>query len=513
MALAFGRYQLLKKLASGGMGQIFLARAAGERGFEKLLVIKRILPHLAEDEEFITMFFDEARIAARLNHPNIVQIFDLGEVDGSYYLAMEYVAGEDLRRLSRHARSEGQPLPLGALCRIVADAAAGLDYAHKAKDAHGPLNLVHRDVSPQNVLVGFDGAVKLIDFGVAKAAGRAQHTATGILKGKYAYMSPEQAEGEEIDHRSDVFALGIVFWEVLTGKRLFKGDTDVMTMRLVKDCAVPPPSRVEPSLPKAVDALVLKALAKHRDHRYPDAKAFQLAIEELALELRLPASAAHLQAHLESLYAERIAQEQDLSSLDQLSPQADLDQASTPSNRASTPGSPFASKVVSAVEPAPPPPETVRTARPQTVALPPKPRRSLGVPVAAGLALVLGAGGFAAWQSLRPPDETPGTIAPVSEPPQMEAPAPKPPPAPQLVSVRVVSEPPGASVEIDGQPMGVTPLELELEVGAAPLAAVLTKEGFEPEKLSLSASGAPERSVALRKRPKRALPLSIKTGR
>ena len=189
MALEFGKFQLLKKIASGGMGQVFLARAAGERGFEKLQVIKRILPHLVEDEEFMTMFFDEARITARLNHPNIAQIFDLGEAGGSSFIAMEYVPGDDIRRMEKYARAKGEHFPLGVVLRIIADAAAGLDYAHKARGPAGePLGLVHRDVSPQNILVGFDGGVKLIDFGVAKAAGRLQHTATGILKGKYPYI-------------------------------------------------------------------------------------------------------------------------------------------------------------------------------------------------------------------------------------------------------------------------------------------------------------------------------------
>ncbi|MBI5478859.1 MAG: serine/threonine protein kinase, partial [Deltaproteobacteria bacterium] len=239
MGIPFGRYELLRKIAAGGMGQVLLARKGAE-GFEKLVVIKRILPHLVEDEEFFTMFMDEARITMRLDHPNIARINEFGVENGIHYIEMEYVAGEDVRRVDKRARAVGQTIPLGIILRIMADAAAGLDFAHKAKDARGlPLNLVHRDVSPQNVLVGFDGAVKLIDFGVAKAAGRAQHTATGILKGKFPYMSPEQADGLEMDGRSDVFALAIVMWELLTGKRLFKGENELMTQRLVKACQVP----------------------------------------------------------------------------------------------------------------------------------------------------------------------------------------------------------------------------------------------------------------------------------
>src|SRR4051812_45557952 len=252
MAVEYGKYQLLRKIGAGGMGQVYLARTAGSQGFEKLVVIKRILPHLVEDEEFLAMFFDEAKIAARLNHPNLVQIFDLGEANHSHYLAMEYVPGDDLRRVDVTSRKAQKPIPVGLVCRIIADAAAGLDYAHKAKDTQGkPLGLIHRDVSPQNILVGFDGAVKLIDFGVAKAAGRMQHTASGILKGKYPYMSPEQADGQEMDGRSDQFALGIVCWELLTRQRLFKGESDMHTLRLVKDCLVPKPSSLNPEIPPA----------------------------------------------------------------------------------------------------------------------------------------------------------------------------------------------------------------------------------------------------------------------
>ena len=244
MGIPFGRYTLLKKIASGGMGQVLLGKK-GSDDFEKLVVIKRILPHLVEDEEFFAMFRDEAKITMRLDHPNIARINEFGVENGVHYIEMEYVAGEDLRRIEKQAAAVGKGIPIGVVVRIIADAAAGLDFAHKARDAKGtPLNLVHRDVSPQNVLVGFDGSVKLIDFGVAKAAGRAQHTATGILKGKFPYMSPEQADGLDLDARSDVFALGIVLWEQLTGRRLFKGDNDLATQRLVKACQVPPPSQV-----------------------------------------------------------------------------------------------------------------------------------------------------------------------------------------------------------------------------------------------------------------------------
>ncbi|MFP2912306.1 serine/threonine protein kinase, partial [Pyxidicoccus sp. 3LFB2] len=331
MAVPFGKYELLRKIASGGMGQIFLAREYGT-GFERLVVLKLILPHLAEDDEFLSMFLDEAGLVARLTHPNLITILDLTEIEGRHCLAMEYVQGDDVRRLDKFSRAHGKPLPVGLILRIIADAAAGLHYAHEARDPQGkPMRLVHRDVSPQNILVGFDGGVKVIDFGVAKAATSSQNTATGVLKGKYPYMSPEQANGQSIDARSDLFALGVVMWELLTGKRLFKGESDLMTLRLVKDCQVPRPSQLNPKLPPGLDEILLKALAPTPEARYPDCGAFRLALEDYALNLRLPSSSAHLAAYLREVYAERIATETDPAKLDQLAEDADLDSRSNSS--------------------------------------------------------------------------------------------------------------------------------------------------------------------------------------
>ncbi|MHB8873334.1 MAG: serine/threonine protein kinase [Myxococcaceae bacterium] len=513
MALEFGRYQLLKKIASGGMGQVFLARAAGERGFEKLLVIKRILPHLVEDEEFFTMFFDEARITARLNHPNIAQIFDLGEAGGSHYIAMEYVAGEDVRRMEKVARANDTHFPLGAVLRIIADAAAGLDYAHKARDASGqPLGLVHRDVSPQNILVGFDGGVKLIDFGVAKAAGRAQHTATGILKGKYPYMSPEQADGLAIDHRSDIFALGIVFWEQLTLKRLFKGENDVMTMRLVKDCNVPPPSKVNPELPPELDAVVLKALEKDPARRYVDCMQLRLAIEDYAVAKGIPSSSAHLVGYVQSLYADRIAQDADPANLDQLSAATDFDTASglAAKSRNSATSGPGQAQLAGAALP--------KVAVAGTVALgKPGGKRGLGL-AAAAIAALLVVGAVVGVPRLlaKPVDTQP------LPPPEVAVKDPAPPKVvkpPPPVAVRLLSEPSGAMVSLGGRDIGSTPLDWQFDPTAAPQLVVFSHDGFEPQQASLSANDAPQRQVQLKKKPgvKKPPPpppgLGIKTGR
>ena len=307
----YGRYQLVKKLATGGMAQIYLARQLGLEGFEKLMVVKRILPHLAENEDFITMFLDEARIAARLNHPNIVQIFDLGSQDETFFIAMEYIHGEDVRRLWKQSERVSHALPVPLICRIIIEAATGLDYAHKRTDPRGgPLNIVHRDISPQNILVSFEGGVKVVDFGIAKAADQATVTRSGVLKGKYSYMSPEQAAGaRQIDHRTDIFALGVVMYELLTGTRLFKRGTDIQTLNAVSECKVLPPSEVNPRVPKAVDAIVLKALTKERNDRYPEARLFGSALEDWLLAEKIPSSSAHLASFMQDIYADRLMRE------------------------------------------------------------------------------------------------------------------------------------------------------------------------------------------------------------
>ncbi|WP_404369746.1 serine/threonine protein kinase [Corallococcus coralloides] len=306
----FGRYELLRKLATGGMGAVYLARQKGPVGFQKLLVVKRLLPHLSEDDEFLQMFLDEARIAALLNHPNIAQIYEMGDVDGQYYIAMEYVHGEPLGSLVPRASAHPGGFPLGLRCRIIAEAAAGLDAAHNARSPSGrKLSLIHRDVSPQNVLVGFNGGVKLIDFGVAKAQGKLSQTVVGTIKGKHAYMSPEQARGEPLDARSDVFGLGTVFYELLTGGRLFKRETEMATLKAVVGHKIVPPSEAVPGIPKSLDPIVFKALARKRDDRFSTAGELQLALEEFLQQEKLSGTSAHLAAFMRDVYADELEEE------------------------------------------------------------------------------------------------------------------------------------------------------------------------------------------------------------
>ncbi|MGA9521175.1 MAG: serine/threonine-protein kinase, partial [Myxococcaceae bacterium] len=305
----FGRFQLLKKLATGGMAEVWLARHSGIEGFQRLLVLKRILPHLADDPEFVQMFLNEAKIAARFNHPNIAQIYDLGEANGTYFIAMEFVHGEDLGRVMRKAWNAGQWVAQPLAIRIVASACEGLYYAHsKADDKGQPLKVVHRDVSPQNILISFDGSVKLVDFGIAKAADAQSMTKSGAIKGKFAYMSPEQAGGRVVDQRSDIFSIGLVLYELLTGVRPLKRDTELATLQAALECKIEPPSKVA-DVPPELDAVVMGALARAADDRYRDARTFQMALEEFLVSHRWVATSVQVSELMSTLFHERLEEE------------------------------------------------------------------------------------------------------------------------------------------------------------------------------------------------------------
>lgn len=273
----FGRYELLSRLGVGGMGEVFLARTHGDATLDSVLVVKTLLPALAEDEDVVKMFVGEAKLAAQLDHPNICKVLDLGLESGVLFMALEYIRGADGDKLTRTA---GGPLPVPLATRIIADAARGLDHAHQLKDEEGNLvGLIHRDVSPHNLIVTFDGRVKVIDFGLAKTVGVAQASNTGSLKGKFAYMAPEQVRAERFDLRIDVFALGICLWELLAGEKLFRKDNDIMTLAAIAQCEVEPPSTRNPAIPPDLDAIVLKALAKERAKRFQSAREFAEALE------------------------------------------------------------------------------------------------------------------------------------------------------------------------------------------------------------------------------------------
>lgn len=274
-----GRYELLHRIAKGGMGEIFLAKARGAAGFEKNVIIKTILPHLAEEEEFISKFLDEGRIVVQLLHGNIVPVFDMGEQDGEFFIAMEYVPGRDLREVIKRVDTRRETMPVDLALFIGSEIAKGLDYAHRKTDESGTsMGIIHRDVSPSNVLISSEGEVKLIDFGIARAAGRLSKTVSGRIQGKFCYMSPEQATGRPLDPRSDVFSAGVTIYEMLTGFRPFEGSTDLESLDLVRRCEFDPPSTLNPEVPEEVDLIVQKALSRLPEERYPSAERLQVEI-------------------------------------------------------------------------------------------------------------------------------------------------------------------------------------------------------------------------------------------
>ena len=308
--IPFGKYVLLERVNVGGMAEVFKAKAFGVEGFERLVAVKRILPSIAEDQEFITMFIDEAKIAVQLTHANIAQIFDLGKVGDSYFIAMEYVHGKDLRAIFDRARKRGETVPVPMACYDVMKVCEGLDYAHNKKDAAGrELNLVHRDVSPQNILISYDGETKIIDFGIAKAAGKAGKTQAGILKGKFGYMSPEQVRGLPLDRRSDIFAVGIVLYELLTGERLFVGESDFSTLEKVRNVEIMPPSTYNRRIPEELEQIVLKALAKDVDDRYQTAMDLHDDLQSFMYTSGNFFSRKDLSAYMRKAFAEEIAKE------------------------------------------------------------------------------------------------------------------------------------------------------------------------------------------------------------
>jgi serine/threonine protein kinase len=301
----YGPYRLLDRVAVGGMAEVFKAKRSGVEGFEKVVAVKRILPHLSDNKEFVDMFVNEAKMVAGLTHPNIVQIFDLGRIDKSYYIAMEYVHGRDLRTIMRRAKEKGPRIPLELGLRIVSHVCSALEYAHRKRDDRGrPMQIVHRDVSPQNILISFEGDVKLTDFGIAKAATKASTTDRGALRGKLLYMSPEQAWGKPMDCRSDLFSLGIVLYEMVTDQKPFLaagGGSEMSILELVRQCHIAAPRSVNPQIPDALDKLLRKALDREPSRRFQDAAEMGRGLERILHE-RPPLSTNELARFMELLF-------------------------------------------------------------------------------------------------------------------------------------------------------------------------------------------------------------------
>ncbi|WP_437751311.1 serine/threonine protein kinase [Sorangium sp. So ce1389] len=300
------RYRVVERLASGGMAEVFLAESAGIEGFKKQVAIKRVLPHLSEKKRFIAMFLDEARLSAHLSHSNVAQVFDIGVGDNAYFIVMEYVDGADLKAVLESMRKAGRTLPVESAVFITAKLCEGLTYAHELKGADGhPLKVVHRDMSPPNVLITKYGEVKIVDFGLAKATSQLEKSEAGIIKGKFSYLSPEAAQGLEVDHRTDIFAVGAILWEMLAGKRLFLGDTDYQTVKLVQQAQIPPLSEINKAVPPELDRLIARSLAREPGDRYGSAREFGRDLTTFLYRFGRPVSAYDIAEHVRSAMALR----------------------------------------------------------------------------------------------------------------------------------------------------------------------------------------------------------------
>lgn len=467
----FGKYTLLRKLAAGGMAQLFLALQKSVAGFEKLVVIKRILPQMNQDRAFIDMLLQEARIAATLSHPNIVQIFDVGQVDGTYFIAMEHIHGEDIRSLVRQMKAAGyREFPLEHAIGIALGMCAGLAYAHEKRDLDGsPLNIVHRDISPQNVVVTFSGDVKIVDFGIAKSDAATNETKSGRLKGKVPYMSPEQARGERLDARSDIFAAGVILFELTTGKRLFKGQSEYETLKLICDRDYPLPSWVKPGYPAELERIVMKALGKDREDRFQSAREMQASLEEFVRHERIRVSTIALQHFMQELFTEKlVVQKEALLQGKQLADVIEAQQSSEPLlDGADASRSSQALAMTSTPNP--------------TRALDVKPhgrkRRAVAV---AGTIVAIGAIVGVVTATVITNGERNVNPTAVSSTTGSIAPLPR-------GTVEVTSNPPGAAIWINGDLRPeVTPAKLaDLPLGRE-LDVKVTKEGFEPERRGIT---------------------------
>ena len=302
-----GRYRVVDEIGVGGMASVHLARMDGPGGFQKWVAIKRIHPHLVEDDQFVDMFLDEARIAAGINHANVAQVFDLGKDDNTYWIAMEYLHGEPLREVMRRSEERRMWIKPDLAARICADAADGLHAAHELRGKNGQLlGLVHRDVTPHNLFLTYEGYTKVVDFGIAKVADRLSSTRAGTLKGKLAYMSPEQVRGAEVDRTTDIFALGVVLWELTTNLRLFRMDTDLDTLEKVQACVVPPPSTIIPGYPPELEACVMKALSKRKQDRFATARDFSRALQSFLMRSGSFCGPEEVATFVREVFADRI---------------------------------------------------------------------------------------------------------------------------------------------------------------------------------------------------------------
>ena len=300
------RYRVIERLAAGGMAEVFVAESAGIEGFKKQVAIKRVLPSLSEKKRFIAMFLDEARLSAHLTHSNVAQVFDIGVGDNAYFIVMEYVDGADLKCVIEHTRKTGRPFAVEQACFIASKLCEGLTYAHELRGSDGqPLHVIHRDMSPPNVLITKHGEVKIVDFGLAKATSQLEKSEAGMIKGKFGYLSPEAARGLEIDLRTDIFAVGIILWEMLSGRRLFFGETDFGTVKLVQEAKIPSLRALNPDVPAELETILARSLTREPADRYASARDFGRDLTEFLFRHGKPVTSYDIAEIVRAAVAQR----------------------------------------------------------------------------------------------------------------------------------------------------------------------------------------------------------------
>ncbi|MEA2746211.1 MAG: eukaryotic-like serine/threonine-protein kinase [Myxococcales bacterium] len=514
-----GRYDVVGPLATGGMAEILLGRLVGPSGFQRPVVIKRILPHLAREKGFVEMFLDEARIVAGIRHPNVVQVHELGHEGEELFLAMEYLEGESVAGLVKRLRAHEEPLDPALAAYIVAEACAGLHAAHELVDTEGQKqNVVHRDVSPQNVFITYAGEVKILDFGIAVAADRVTRTETGTFKGKFEYSSPEQCRAEQLDRRSDVFALGILLFEVSTGKRLFKRHGQLATLRAICELPILHPSDVLPDYPPVLEKVVLQALERDRERRYPTAQAMRRDLLAAAREMSADvAPEERLASVMQRLFADRAAEKSLM--LRRVEAGATVDEIPPPETDGSI-------EIPMAVDVRSVPPPAIGTEPTATLVVPghdatndataplsggtahsagsPEPPRvartrwTLPVVAAGAFAMVVLAGMGVVVASRNAPADPTRTSAAIQPAAVVEksatssvvtasaaAPAPAAPAAvvaPAEVVIRIETTPPKAHVFVGGDDRGLSPIELRMPRATAATEVEIRRDGYQTQR-------------------------------
>ncbi|HEY4117053.1 MAG TPA: serine/threonine-protein kinase [Byssovorax sp.] len=483
-----GRYDVVGLLATGGMAEVFLGKLLGPSEFERPVVIKRLLPHLARSDEFVQMFLDEARIVAGIRHGNVVHVHELCRDGDELFLVMEYVEGESVGGIMRRVWTQGETVGFALAAHVIAEACAGLHAAHELRYADGtPQDVVHRDVSPQNLMVTYDGQVKLLDFGIAKTARRVGHTEVGVVKGKSAYMSPEQCRGKKLDRRSDVFCLGTLLYELSTSRRLFYRASDLATMTAITKQAAPRPSDVVAGYPAELEAVCLRALAKSPEDRYPTAAAMR---RDLVAALRVIAGGDPLEEAaatlMQRVFADRIAEKAEMirSVVAGAAPATVV-----PAEVDAAVELPWLDETTALRLPgdAQPTGESGAIAR---VDAAPGAKRPIVAALAAALVLAAGVVWTARAASPGRPPTAAATVAASTSTPRAPADSASESSAAAKVVLHVESAPPGASVTLAGRELGVTPLDAPLPASSARVELVIASEGFAPsvQEIALDAN-------------------------